>query len=113
MASQIKYLLDIPATVRGLSVEPLWEAVDLELDGFGWAIVGGESGPLSHPFDLLWARDIRTKCRQAGVPFFMKQLGANPVENGNRLRLVNGHGGDWSEWPEDLRIREVPAAFRR
>ena len=113
MASQIKYLLDIPATVRGLSVEPLWKAVDLDLTGFGWTILGGESGPLSRPFDLSWARDIQKKCRQAGVPFFMKQLGANPVENGNRLRLVNSHGGDWSEWPEDLRIREVPTAFRR
>ena len=113
MAGQVKYLGDIPATVRGLSVEPLLEAVDLDLEGIGWAIVGGESGPLSRPFDLAWARDIQRKCSQVGVPFFMKQLGANPVENGNRLRLVNSHGGDWSEWPEDLRIREVPGAFRQ
>ena len=113
MAGQINYLLDIPATVRGLSVEPLLEAVDLDLRGFGWAIVGGESGPLSRPFDLAWARGLREQCHLASIPFFAKQLGSNPIENGQPLVLKDGHGGDWSEWPEDLRVREVPTAFRR
>jgi hypothetical protein len=26
-----------------------------------------------------------------------------------RLRLRDPKGGDWSEWPEDLRVREFPA----
>ena len=112
MAGQVKYLGDIPATVRGLSVEPLLEAVELDLEGIGWVIVGGESGPLSRPFDLAWARDIGDHCRQRDVPFFVKQLGGNPVENGSALRLCDRHGGDWAEWPVDLRIRQVPQAFK-
>lgn len=33
MAVHVKHLKRIPAKIRGLSVEPLWEAVDLDLDG--------------------------------------------------------------------------------
>lgn len=65
------------------------------------------------PFDLAWARNIREQCRAVEVPFFLKQLGGNPVEKGSMLRLRDRHGGDWSEWPEDLRIREIPSAFQQ
>ena len=53
----------------------------------------------------------------------VKQLGAQP-ESGDdddrrhcgdmnlplrfRLKLADRKGGDWSEWPEDLRVREYP-----
>ena len=113
MAGQMKHLLEIPTEVRGLSVEPLLEPVQLDLRGIGWVIVGGESGTLSRPFDLAWARDIRDQCRRAGIAFFVKQLGGNPVENGKSLKLRDAHGGDWSEWPKDLRVREFPKAFRK
>ena len=111
MATQVKYLREIPAAVRGLSVEPLWEPVQLDLDGISWVIVGGESGPLSRPFDLAWARDLREQCCAAGVPFFVKQLGSNPISNGQPFKLADKHGGGWDEWPEDLRVREVPPTF--
>ncbi|MFL6335150.1 MAG: DUF5131 family protein, partial [Pyrinomonadaceae bacterium] len=39
---------------------------------------GGESGPHSRPFDLAWARSLRDQCREARVPYFLKQLGSNP-----------------------------------
>jgi hypothetical protein len=42
------------------------------------------------------------------VPVFVKQLGSRPAEGDARLRLRDGHGGDWSEWPADLRVREMP-----
>jgi len=32
--------------------------------------------------------------------------------DGEEIALRDGHGGDWSEWPEDLRVREVPEAFK-
>jgi len=46
-----------------------------------WVIVGGESGDRARPFDLAWARKLRDQCRDAGVAFFMKQLGARPVDS--------------------------------
>lgn len=108
----------VPAAVRGLSVEPLRERIPadkLDLSGIDWLIAGGESGRLDavRPFDLFWAREIRDACRTENVAFFCKQLGRRPVEEGHDLRLGDAHGGNWLEWPDDLRVREVPGAFRR
>lgn len=91
-----------------------------DLPGVDWVIVGGESGPGSRPFDLAWARSIVAQCRDAGVPVFVKQLGAKPEsvtldfdhERGPEvvepLRLKDAKGGDPLEWPKDLRVREFP-----
>ena len=81
-----------------------------------WVIVGGESGTGARPFDLAWARSIVEQCKAAGVPVFVKQLGACAEEEaegfwgtGNfELRLKHRKGGDPSEWPADLRVREWP-----
>jgi hypothetical protein len=29
------------------------------------------------------------------------------------VRLRDAKGGDWDEWPEDIRVREFPTAQRR
>lgn len=103
-------------TTRFLSVEPLWEQVSLagRLDGIRWVIVGGESrqGSPAREFRCDWARRLRDECRNAGVAFFVKQLGSNVTSNGTLLRLTDGHGGDWSEWPADLRLRQMPSIIR-
>jgi protein gp37 len=110
--SRVAELRKVKCRLRGLSVEPLWSAVKLPLDGIQWVIIGGESGTGAEPFHLEWARDIREQCHRAGVAFFMKQLGRRPMEGDSELRLHNTHGGDWAEWPQDLRVRETPKAFR-
>jgi protein gp37 len=87
-----------------------------------WVIVGGESGTKARPCALEWVRDVVRQCRDAGVPVFVKQLGAHPtrgvlVESTNPREkagsllpfpLHDSKGGDMAEWPEDLRVREVP-----
>lgn len=78
-----------------------------------WLIVGGESGPQARPFDLGWARSAVQQAHAAGLPAFVKQLGAMPMTNAvsaTRLRvpLRDSHGGDWFEWAVDLRVREFP-----
>jgi hypothetical protein len=40
---------------------------------------------------------------------FIKQLGSRPTEAGQPFRVRDSHGGDWSEWPEDLRVQQMPA----
>jgi protein gp37 len=107
---RIPHLLKVPAAVRFLSCEPLLGPVDLtripvpsypgvKFDSLlkqgkgawgtganiGWVIVGGESGAGARPFDLAWARSIHDQCKAAGVAFFMKQMGSNPVNNGKRF----------------------------
>lgn len=175
---RIPWLLRCPAAVRFLSVEPLLEAVDLSfwldrarynavyasgkrLDRIGtvdWVIVGGESGAKARPCDIAWIRSVVTQCKGAGVPCFVKQLGARPfledhafcrkcstwahaddwdlckvsdadhrtadgvidhcgrvnrTYTGDPQQLTDRKGGDPAEWPEDLRVREMPAAAER
>jgi len=92
--------------------------------GLNWIVVGGESGPGARPFYLSWARSIVAQCRAAGVPVFCKQMGSYPVglpsdlvppvqwtiPGPGRLGYRDRKGGDPEEWPEDLRVREYPAA---
>lgn len=90
-----------------------------------WVIVGGESGPGARPMDLSWARSIVTQCRLGGVACFVKQLGAWPIGKWGpasmadhpaigrsyrpgRWKLADRKGGDPTEWPRDLRVREWP-----
>lgn len=90
--------------------------------GIDWLIVGGESGIAARPFDLAWARTAVQQSKAAGVPVFVKQLGSRPIVHhasewpGVRFDVAEQHvtlldrkGGDMSEWPEDLRVREFPA----
>lgn len=110
---RIPQLLAIPAAVRFLSCEPLLEPIGPDLDGVDLVICGGESGGNARPFDIEWARQLRDRCRDAGVSFFMKQCGSRPVENGRAMKLRDDHGGDPDEWPEDLRVRELPEALHQ
>lgn len=77
-----------------------------------WVIVGGESGPGARPCNVAWIRSIVEQCKTAGVAAFVKQLGALPVFPQGAQRLIDRKGGDPSEWPEDVRVREmsVPAS---
>ncbi len=94
-----------------------------------WVIVGGESGHGARPCNVEWVRGLRDQCATAAVPCFVKQLGATAFDGGctaepfdgscghacgmadgrHYLRLSDSKGGDWSEWPEDLRVRQFPA----
>lgn len=89
------------------------------LNGIHWAIFGGESGPNARPCNIEWIRNGVKQCQAAGVAPFVKQLGGNVVYNPRLLGgppiwdavakgLKDKKGGDMSEWPEDLRIREFP-----
>lgn len=80
-----------------------------------WVIVGGESGPKARAMNVEWAREIVDQCKAAGLAVFVKQLGAKPFEpysDGTpfvELHLTSRKGGDMAEWPEDLRVRQMPA----
>lgn len=74
---RIPELVNVPAVVRGLSVEPLLGPVDLSpwISEVQWVIVGGESGPNARPMHPDWVRQIRDQCKGTGVAFFFKQWG--------------------------------------
>lgn len=91
--ARIPLLLETPAAVRFLSVEPLLEHIGQwghcddcgahrDIAGrcrcvgkgrVGWVIVGGESGPNARPCDVAWIRSIVRQCQEAGVACFVKQ----------------------------------------
>lgn len=75
---RLRHLIETPAAVRYLSMEPLLGPVKLDFNRYpvDWVIVGGESGPNARPMHPEWARSIRDQCQEAGVPFFFKQWGA-------------------------------------
>lgn len=103
--ARIVHLLDSPAAVRFLSIEPLLEHLGaLNLSGISWVIVGGESGAGARPIERQWVIDIRDQCRRARVPFFFKHWsGIRKKENG---RMLNGRTYD--EFPH-RRLAHVPS----
>jgi len=94
--SRVEQLLEVPAAVRFLSLEPLLDAVeDLPLAGIDWVIVGGESGPGARLMQPGWVRRIRDECLAAEVAFFFKQWGGvRRTEAGRHL-----DGRLWSQMP--------------
>ena len=114
--TRIKNLLRIgdENTIRFLSVEPQHETIyfgDL-LPRLDWIIQGGESGRRAEPFRLEWALDLIKQCKEAGVAYFLKQLGSTVLSKNCRQTFTDGHAGDWSEWPEAVRIRQMPGRIR-
>ena len=113
-ASWIRDDLGHHVTVDG----PNWAHLD-------WVICGGESGPGARPMQREWAESIVRQCKSAGVAVFVKQLGSAYADEKNGIagaalnvsadvsslisrRLRDRKGGDMSEWPEALRVREMP-----
>jgi len=112
-AGRADSLRRVPAPLRGLSLEPLFEPVDLNLDRIKWVIAGGGSDVLAEPFHVEWALALRAQCHDRGIAFFLKQLGKKPLFEGSPLDLRDAHGGDWGEWPEAWRVRQLPEVFLR
>lgn len=113
---RIPDLLTTSAALRWVSYEPALGPVHFREDwlpGLDWIVVGGESGSGARPFDLAWARSTLRACVSAGVPCFVKQLGADARdESGYALSLDHPKGGEPSEWPEDVRVRQFPEVRR-
>lgn len=109
---RIETLRRIPARIRFISAEPLLEAVRFpDLSGFHWMIIGGDSGfDKAGPFryrrcEIEWLECAVQQAKAAGLATFVKQLGTDQY---HRLGLRDRHGGNMQEWPEGLRIRELP-----
>jgi protein gp37 len=126
--------VDVLSSIRKMHEENPFDPVFWTGGGVDWVIVGGESGHGARRFDLAWARALVRQCTSAGVAVFVKQFGARPAEfvalepvgtaaghddftfrTGSEYDpepvwwdLKDPKGGDWTEWPEDLRVREFP-----
>jgi protein gp37 len=100
---RIKHLLNIPAAVRFVSVEPmlgpvnlkkyLWSKKQVEgtlfntpisasaydlaklagLNGIDWVIAGPETGTKARPMEFQWIENLYKQCQEVRVPFFDKR----------------------------------------
>ncbi len=143
---RIPLLLQTPAAVRWVSYEPALGPIDFDSEsksglhalgcgargsdhqsgtcrGLDWGVFGGESGSGARPCDIAWGRSFVAQFAAAGIPAFVKQLGARPYDGESKhlkihkrtcdgrlyLKLKDRKGGDMAEWCEDLRVRQFPA----
>lgn len=99
------HLMATPAGVRFFSAEPLLGPLDFThvfadaacKAGRFWVIGGCESGPGARPAEDAWFHSLAAQCREAGVPYFQKQM------------MVNGKlCTDVTSFPAGLQIQEFP-----
>lgn len=105
---RIPILLQIPAAVKFVSVEPMLEDVFIEpyllssyekashdpqmfgdecrTNKLDWVICGAETGSKARPMQLSWALNLKTQCRAWNTPFFFKKAG-NKIETPNNLNI--------------------------
>lgn len=91
-----------------VSCEPLLGPIDLGLmfagevvkPKYSWVVVGAESGPKRRECKIEWIESIVEQCKSAGVPVFVKQICLPSRRFTNKI----------DEFPEHLRIRQVPWA---
>lgn len=103
---RLDWLRRTRAALRFASLEPLLDDLgSLDFEGIGWAIVGGESGADARPMHLAWAYSVVRQCEEQGVPVFVKQLGSVWAKKNH---CSHHKGGEPSEWPAHLRVREMP-----
>lgn len=121
---RITVLLKTPGIAkRWISAEPLLDVINirpyLERDiriganvdaSLDWVVVGGESGHKARPFLLEWAERLLWDCTETQVPIFVKQIGRRAFNEGHPFLTKHTKGGDPTEWPEFLRVRERMAA---
>ncbi|MDD4804307.1 MAG: phage Gp37/Gp68 family protein, partial [Candidatus Pacebacteria bacterium] len=123
---RIPILLQTPAVVRFVSVEPILRDIELydylpmydfrptydyyqamypELGnkpilltpGIDWVICGGETGQRARPAQQEWIRSIYTLTRVAGVPFFFKKWGTSTkISNNEKYKVIE----ECREFPE-------------
>lgn len=119
---RVPMLLKVPSARHYVAAEPLLASVRLSHwlsadGGVSWVIVSGEGGPDARPCDVAWIRSLIEQGKAAGVPIFVKQLGT--ATNVYGATHETGHSptdtrirraSDMDEWPEAIRVREMPDA---
>lgn len=79
LEKHIDDLLGVPASILGLSVEPMLGPLDLKKALHkrnkqpNWVACGAESGPDRREFKIEWAESLYDQCKELGIAFFGKQ----------------------------------------
>lgn len=106
---RIPLLLQTPAGVHWLSIEPLLEDINLDTTQLfdnkmrgrhtiDWVVIGCESGPKKRECKTEWISKIVWQCQQAKIKVWVKQININ----GKVVEDIN-------QFPKHLQVRELPA----
>ena len=106
---RVPHLISTPAAVRGVSLEPMLEGPTLtDASKLDWLIIGAESLggragratglPIGDVFGEIAIGRVIAQARTVGLPVFVKQV---QTPRGRISKKPK-------EWPEDLRIRQMP-----
>lgn len=109
---RIPLLLQTPAEVRWLSIEPLLELVNIDpvqlsdnkMRGrhtIDWVVIGCESGPKRRECETEWISKIVWQCQQEKIPVWVKQINING-------KIVE----DVKQFPKPLQVRQLPEDSR-
>ncbi len=108
----VKTLLQIPATKRFVSVEPILQSINLmpfllprlkynpqkvESVKLDWVICGGETGPKARFCHPEWVKSLRDQCQVQRVPFFFKGWGDYTKPDKSLKRFIDGR--EYNEIP--------------
>ena len=109
-----------PLTIRPL----LWSTMPpdtalgrherVPLGALHWGIIGGESGNGAREMRPEWAIELLQDLRAAGIPVFVKQMGAHWAKRwwmkGTMMPVAkeDPKGADMEHWPEVLRVQQFP-----
>lgn len=125
---RIPILLQVPATVRFVSVEPMLGPVDLAgyfndcrcgkcdycnevaahpTSRVDWVICGGETGPGARPIHPEWVRNLRDQCQAAGVPYFFKSWGDWAPVNDLRCNEDGIKDKQWINFDPDTAVCKI------
>lgn len=133
---RIPILLDIPAAVRFVSVEPMLEEVDImqylysdydkaahdnqlitPVGGFkhrklDWVIVGCESGHHRRPCQPDWMGSMVGQCSEAGIPVFVKQVALRKDKAGRDVTVLPGLWNDSDKFVVSKDTFEFPSYLK-
>lgn len=104
---RIPILLQIPAAVRFVSVEPMLGPVDLffPIDKYctpaykkiDWVICAPETGPKRRPYNIEGIVNLKNQCVETGTPFFLKHL----FDGNKKLSTPDLDGQKWIQYPQN------------
>jgi protein gp37 len=97
---KVPRLLQTPAAMRFVSVEPMLDWISLDgrdTGGLDWVIIGCESGAERRPIDVEPMARLVGALSNRDIPVYVKQVD-----------LWGRVSHDPAEWPEPLRIRQIP-----
>ena len=107
VVERLDLLRSCEADTLFVSFEPLIGPIgEVDLSGYDWAIVGGESGPddVRREMEHSWARSIYRQCQEQDVCFYFKQSSGRYPETGTALSVYNEDHCMY----EQREIREIP-----